>query len=596
MAESSSNPATWFRAFGRSRSAIQPTTMTTTATNTTTNTNSSPSNSDRLSHQPHEPTTTATSTSTHLTAPGNIIASYGEIPPHPLRLRLRSPRLVDYVRNLRLLYNSHVLVLLEGFGNLVEQLNKTKEELAELKNLREKEVEQFRGISEEWIQRENGYKAEIKRLELVLAKESKDGLASVALARHGSLVNRSGTKRFQARLKRMSSSQDVDHTKEASIGVESDVVEINEAKPRYETIGDIPRDINPHSDVLMSRLVERQDRDHSYQRHLQGQRASNQIFPSTDTINQQTSPSTHRNLRNEDQVYPTPGATTLKGRPTNERQPWHGQGQGATDEGLNSHAYASVAGRPIADPSADELSSASSRWEGGSSTSDDSLTDTGSPLVHSQPQRSNDSRPALFDGTNCWLADNGPGAIHEGTGHMLDTVSLNHHGDRSTVLNHAVASPYINEDEGLDGQEASAERGRSSLGTKGSQSMVDRPRRRSPHLNRGYSFKRGDDEHLPVTSPTNRKTTGLDSDSMYPYTHTPREHVSSVRSDCAGSPPTKIPVHRAGLAPSTSTGSVIWRGNDGKRATINREDDDRAPRASTCGYHGEDSDGDGSRQ
>ncbi|KAK4195790.1 hypothetical protein QBC40DRAFT_132874, partial [Triangularia verruculosa] len=106
-------------------------------------------------------------------------------------------------------YNSHVLVLLEGFGHLVEQLNKTQEELADLKNLREKEVEQFRGISEEWIQRENGYKAEIKRLELVLAKESKDGLASVALARHGSLVNRSETKRFQARLKRMSSSQDV---------------------------------------------------------------------------------------------------------------------------------------------------------------------------------------------------------------------------------------------------------------------------------------------------------------------------------------------------------------------------------------------------
>lgn len=105
-------------------------------------------------------------------------------------------------------YNSHVLVLLEGFGHLVEQLNKTQEELAELKNLRKKEVEQFRGISEEWIQRENGYKAEIKRLELVLAKESKNGVASVALARHDSLINRSGTKRFQARLKRLSSSQD----------------------------------------------------------------------------------------------------------------------------------------------------------------------------------------------------------------------------------------------------------------------------------------------------------------------------------------------------------------------------------------------------
>lgn len=83
-----------------------------------------------------------------------------------------------------------------------------EQELAELKNLREKELEQFRGISEEWIQREDGYKAEIKRLEVVLAKESKDGLASVTLARQDTLIDRSGSKRFQARLKRMSTTAD----------------------------------------------------------------------------------------------------------------------------------------------------------------------------------------------------------------------------------------------------------------------------------------------------------------------------------------------------------------------------------------------------
>ncbi|KAL2021487.1 hypothetical protein VTK56DRAFT_7120 [Thermocarpiscus australiensis] len=104
-------------------------------------------------------------------------------------------------------YNSCVLALLEGFGRITRQLRDTEEQLAELKYIRERELEQFRGISEEWVQHEEAYKAEIKRLELLLAKESKDGVASVALARHESLVDRSGSKRFQAKVKRLSNPQ-----------------------------------------------------------------------------------------------------------------------------------------------------------------------------------------------------------------------------------------------------------------------------------------------------------------------------------------------------------------------------------------------------
>lgn len=107
-------------------------------------------------------------------------------------------------------YNSLVHNVLEGFARLTKRLQALEQELAELKNLREKELEQFRGISEEWIQREDGYKAEIKRLEVVLAKESKDGLASVTLARQNTLIDRSGSKRFQAKLKRMSTTANRD--------------------------------------------------------------------------------------------------------------------------------------------------------------------------------------------------------------------------------------------------------------------------------------------------------------------------------------------------------------------------------------------------
>nr|CAC18297.1 conserved hypothetical protein [Neurospora crassa] len=116
----------------------------------------------------------------------------------------------DSMTHLPVQYNSLVHNVLEGFAHLTKRLQALEQELAELKNLREKELEQFRGISEEWIQREDGYKAEIKRLEVVLAKESKDGLASVTLARQDTLIDRSGSKRFQAKLKRMSTTANRD--------------------------------------------------------------------------------------------------------------------------------------------------------------------------------------------------------------------------------------------------------------------------------------------------------------------------------------------------------------------------------------------------
>lgn len=284
---------------------------------------------------------------------------------------------------------------------------------------------------------------------------------------------------------------------------------------------------------MLSRLVEKQGKAQSSRHFQEGERVLNQILPDTGHTNRPKSPPTHRNQRDEDDEdieCPASGEVTLKVPSTRERASLYEKGQGGANAGPNSHAYAGVAGRPIEDPSADE-SSASSRWDAESSTSDDSLQNNGSSLVGPQPRRSNDSGPGLFDGTNSQLADNGLGAIDEGTGHMLDTV----------------------------------------------------------FLNRGYSFKRGDDEHLPVTSPSHRKVKGPDSDSMYLYTYTPFDDVSSVRPDCVGSPSEKRPARPAGLAPSTSTGSVIWRGNDD---TIR---DERTPRASACENQGEDSDG-GSQQ
>jgi hypothetical protein len=58
------------------------------------------------------------------------------------------------------------------------------------------------------MQQEATYKAEIKRLELIIAKTSREGMATVALARSGTLVDRRRARGFVARLQRMSNSHE----------------------------------------------------------------------------------------------------------------------------------------------------------------------------------------------------------------------------------------------------------------------------------------------------------------------------------------------------------------------------------------------------
>jgi hypothetical protein len=97
-------------------------------------------------------------------------------------------------------YNSHVLHLIEAARELhVEQLKNTATSQA-----RERELEFFKEMSEEWIQKETDYKAEIRRLEKLLARESVDGMQAVALARGDSVVDRNDARRFATAVRRVS--------------------------------------------------------------------------------------------------------------------------------------------------------------------------------------------------------------------------------------------------------------------------------------------------------------------------------------------------------------------------------------------------------
>ncbi|KAK4147101.1 uncharacterized protein C8A04DRAFT_24895 [Dichotomopilus funicola] len=148
-------------------------------------------------------------------------------------------------------YHSCVLSLIEGFYQLTRKLRETEEKLDELQDLRERELDEFRGMTEEWMETGEAYKAEVKRLELALAKESKDGMASVALARNGSLVDRIGSKRFHARLKQLNNVQiqDINKSKKPTPAAQE--------QPDYVAMtGSMPRILDRQNDIELSRMLE----------------------------------------------------------------------------------------------------------------------------------------------------------------------------------------------------------------------------------------------------------------------------------------------------------------------------------------------------
>ncbi|TRX92921.1 hypothetical protein FHL15_006059 [Xylaria flabelliformis] len=99
-------------------------------------------------------------------------------------------------------YNSYILHLIEGFAKARADTRKAEAAHTELKQTLEQNLEQFRLVAEDWRQKEAQYLAEIKKLEVLLSKSSKDGLEVVALARTTSVIDRYSNRRrgFLSRL------------------------------------------------------------------------------------------------------------------------------------------------------------------------------------------------------------------------------------------------------------------------------------------------------------------------------------------------------------------------------------------------------------
>jgi len=89
-------------------------------------------------------------------------------------------------------FNSCILHVVEEYWNLREQTKVNESKIEGLKENHRRDIDEFEAISNAWEETEKNYKAEVKRLEVLLSK-TQGGMASVAMARSKSLLH--GSKR-----------------------------------------------------------------------------------------------------------------------------------------------------------------------------------------------------------------------------------------------------------------------------------------------------------------------------------------------------------------------------------------------------------------
>jgi hypothetical protein len=116
--------------------------------------------------------------------------------------------------------NGWIAGIMEEVSHQIRQLDGLRTQIKELNATREQEVLEFSKVTEEWSQREKGFKAEINRLEHIIS-DTQQGAESVMVARAGSVVDRNDSRAFRAKLDRLSRSDDGKQLCSISLAIEN---------------------------------------------------------------------------------------------------------------------------------------------------------------------------------------------------------------------------------------------------------------------------------------------------------------------------------------------------------------------------------------
>lgn len=112
-------------------------------------------------------------------------------------------------------YNSCILHVLEAYQDLREQVNAKQEIIDELKQSHTKDIKDFEQLATRWEKKEQDYKTELKKLEVLLSK-TEGGMESVVMARSNSRIH--GSKRASDEIGRGISTIKERHAERSSMG------------------------------------------------------------------------------------------------------------------------------------------------------------------------------------------------------------------------------------------------------------------------------------------------------------------------------------------------------------------------------------------
>ncbi|KAG9239249.1 hypothetical protein BJ875DRAFT_436677 [Amylocarpus encephaloides] len=85
-------------------------------------------------------------------------------------------------------YNACILHVLEAYQDLREQVNANQDAIEEMKHSHTKDIKDFEALATQWEEKERDYKAEVKKLEVLLSK-TEGGMESVMVARSKSQIH-----------------------------------------------------------------------------------------------------------------------------------------------------------------------------------------------------------------------------------------------------------------------------------------------------------------------------------------------------------------------------------------------------------------------
>jgi hypothetical protein len=107
---------------------------------------------------------------------------------------LQSRLMVGSMESIPIQYNSYILHLVEGFAKQKRKIRATEEACTKAEEEKQQLAARYQAVADEWLERETAYRAEIKRLEVLLSRTSQKGLEAVTLARANSVVDRDSQK------------------------------------------------------------------------------------------------------------------------------------------------------------------------------------------------------------------------------------------------------------------------------------------------------------------------------------------------------------------------------------------------------------------